>query len=71
MSSLTREWNYVFRISIHITLLTFQDDPEETQSARSAQSSPQPPHDTEQEKESLWQALHRQNGERSNLIIPT
>ncbi|CAH2268986.1 jg16012 [Pararge aegeria aegeria] len=39
-----------------------QDDPEETQSVPSAQSSPKPPHDTESEKESLWQALHKQNG---------
>lgn len=42
----------------------FQDDPEETQSARSTQSSPQPMHD-ENDKESLWQALHRQNGKLS------
>ncbi|XP_052740261.1 zinc finger transcription factor Trps1 [Bicyclus anynana] len=39
-----------------------QDDPEETQSVPSAQSSPKPPHDPESEKESLWQALHKQNG---------
>lgn len=38
-----------------------QDDPEETQSARSGQSSPQPMHE-DTDKESLWQALHRQNG---------
>lgn len=49
----------------------FQDDPEETQSARSTQSSPQPPHDGEQDKESLWQALHRQNGKIIILIVST
>ncbi|XP_038212052.1 uncharacterized protein LOC119832455 [Zerene cesonia] len=38
-----------------------QDDPEETQSVPSAQSSPKPPHDSETEKESLWHALHKQN----------
>ncbi|XP_047517417.1 zinc finger transcription factor Trps1 [Pieris napi] len=38
-----------------------QDDPEETQSVPSAQSSPKPPHETE-EKDSLWHALHKQNG---------
>lgn len=44
-------------------LCGLQDDPEETQSARSTQSSPQPAMEHEQDKESLWQALHRQNGE--------
>ncbi|CAK1547082.1 unnamed protein product [Leptosia nina] len=39
-----------------------QDDPEETQSVPSAQSSPKPPHETETEKETLWHALHKQNG---------
>ncbi|OWR52456.1 GATAd [Danaus plexippus plexippus] len=39
-----------------------QDDPEETQSVPSAQSSPKPPHDNDTDKESLWQALHKQNG---------
>ncbi|CAG5031851.1 unnamed protein product [Parnassius apollo] len=39
-----------------------QDDPEETQSVPSTQSSPKPPHEGENDKESLWQALHRQNG---------
>ncbi|XP_047529933.1 uncharacterized protein LOC125066070 isoform X1 [Vanessa atalanta] len=39
-----------------------QDDPEETQSVPSAQSSPKPPHENEGDKDSLWQALHRQNG---------
>ncbi|CAG4980172.1 unnamed protein product [Colias eurytheme] len=39
-----------------------QDDPEETQSVPSAQSSPKPPHESETEKESLWHALHKQNG---------
>ncbi|XP_075973351.1 uncharacterized protein LOC142974746 isoform X2 [Anticarsia gemmatalis] len=49
------------RLQMDISQMS-QDDPEETQSARSAQSSPQPPHEHEQDKESLWQALHRQNG---------
>ncbi|CAG9584481.1 unnamed protein product [Danaus chrysippus] len=39
-----------------------QDDPEETQSVPSAQSSPKPPHENDTDKESLWQALHKQNG---------
>ncbi|VVD04543.1 unnamed protein product [Leptidea sinapis] len=39
-----------------------QDDPEETQSVPSAQSSPKPPHDSDTDKESLWNALHKQNG---------
>ncbi|XP_041978649.1 uncharacterized protein LOC121732758 isoform X3 [Aricia agestis] len=39
-----------------------QDDPEETQSVPSTQSSPKPPHENENDKESLWQALHKQNG---------
>ncbi|XP_026725121.1 uncharacterized protein LOC113492040 [Trichoplusia ni] len=49
------------RLQMDISQMS-QDDPEETQSARSAQSSPQPPQEHEQDKESLWQALHRQNG---------
>ncbi|XP_053607278.1 uncharacterized protein GATAd [Plodia interpunctella] len=49
------------RLQMDISQMS-QDDPEETQSARSAQSSPQPPQDGENDKESLWQALHRQNG---------
>lgn len=49
------------RLQMDISQMS-QDDPEETQSARSTQSSPQPPHEGEQDKESLWQALHRQNG---------
>ncbi|CAH2106552.1 unnamed protein product [Euphydryas editha] len=39
-----------------------QDDPEETQSVPSAQSSPKPPHENDGDKDTLWQALHRQNG---------
>lgn len=39
-----------------------KDDPEETQSVPSAQSSPKPPHENDGEKDTLWQALHRQNG---------
>lgn len=49
------------RLQMDISQMS-QDDPEETQSARSTQSSPQPQHEHEQDKESLWQALHRQNG---------
>ncbi|XP_030020996.1 uncharacterized protein LOC115440716 isoform X2 [Manduca sexta] len=49
------------RLQMDISQMS-QDDPEETQSARSTQSSPQPPHENDQDKESLWQALHRQNG---------
>ncbi|XP_052759276.1 uncharacterized protein LOC113513278 [Galleria mellonella] len=49
------------RLQMDISQMS-QDDPEETQSARSTQSSPQPPADNENDKESLWQALHRQNG---------
>ncbi|RVE44464.1 hypothetical protein evm_010868 [Chilo suppressalis] len=49
------------RLQMDISQMS-QDDPEETQSARSTQSSPQPPHENENDKESLWQALHRQNG---------
>nr|XP_049699718.1 uncharacterized protein LOC110371329 [Helicoverpa armigera] len=49
------------RLQMDISQMS-QDDPEETQSARSTQSSPQPPMEHEQDKESLWQALHRQNG---------
>ncbi|CAB3223969.1 unnamed protein product [Arctia plantaginis] len=49
------------RLQMDISQMS-QDDPEETQSARSALSSPQPPQEHEQDKESLWQALHRQNG---------
>ncbi|CAH1645628.1 unnamed protein product [Spodoptera littoralis] len=49
------------RLQMDISQMS-QDDPEETQSARSTQSSPQPAMEHEQDKESLWQALHRQNG---------
>ncbi|KAI5651751.1 GATA zinc finger domain-containing protein [Phthorimaea operculella] len=49
------------RLQMDISQMS-QDDPEETQSARSNQSSPQPPHDGDNEKDALWQALHRQNG---------
>ncbi|XP_013199688.1 uncharacterized protein LOC106142471 [Amyelois transitella] len=49
------------RLQMDISQMS-QDDPEETQSARSAQSSPQPAQEGENDKESLWQALHRQNG---------
>ncbi|KAL4709970.1 hypothetical protein ACJJTC_003933 [Scirpophaga incertulas] len=49
------------RLQMDISQMS-QDDPEETQSARSTQSSPQPPLENENDKESLWQALHRQNG---------
>ncbi|XP_028161746.1 transcriptional regulatory protein GAT1 [Ostrinia furnacalis] len=48
------------RLQMDISQMS-QDDPEETQSARSTQSSPPPP-ENEADKESLWQALHRQNG---------
>ncbi|KAJ2945918.1 hypothetical protein O0L34_g4834 [Tuta absoluta] len=49
------------RLQMDISQMS-QDDPEETQSARSNQSSPQPPLDGDNERDSLWQALRRQNG---------
>ncbi|XP_048482957.1 uncharacterized protein LOC105394995 isoform X2 [Plutella xylostella] len=59
------------RLQMDISQMS-QDDPEETQSARSTQSSPQPNHEDNTDKESLWQALHRQNngrgGEATQLL---
>ncbi|XP_063380870.1 uncharacterized protein LOC134667398 [Cydia fagiglandana] len=49
------------RLQMDISQMS-QDDPEETQSARSAQSSPQPRQEGDGDKDTLWQALNRQNG---------
>ncbi|KAM3964550.1 LOW QUALITY PROTEIN: GATA zinc finger-domain containing protein GATAd [Aphomia sociella] len=56
------------RLQMDISQMS-QDDPEETQSARSTQSSPQPPVDSECDKESLWQALHKQNGRGATQLL--